>query len=209
MQYAQLEPAPVTPITRAALLGRGGIALTTLTLGGATAAVADRAAAAPTDTDLAFIRLLIASELLAVDFYTNALATRQYGGLPTARTLRRALETESAHYRALAQVLTDAGQVPAVGDDIGFTYPKGAYASRGSIARLGLQLEAIFLGAALGAAAAVEAEGLHLLVSQIAASEAQHLSVFSSLTGANPVGPGLPGALPLEAASDALSAFER
>ncbi len=146
--------------------------------------------------------------MLAIDFYTNALATKQYEGLPTASSLTRALVNENAHYKALAQVLTDAGQVPAVAADIDFSYPDGTYDSRGSLARLGVQLEAIFLGAALGVAVAVQGSDLRLLVSQIAASEAQHLSVFSALAGGNPVGPALPGALPLEAATAALSDFE-
>jgi hypothetical protein len=179
-----------------------------LALGAAATAPASRAAALPSDADLASVRLLIASELLAIDFYTNALATKQYEGLPAGTSLTRALAIESAHYAALARVLTDAGLVPAVGADIDFSYPDGAYDSRGSIARLGRQLEAIFLGAALGAAVAVQAADLRLLVCQIAASEAQHLSVFSDLAGGNPVGPALAGALPLDAATAALSDFE-
>jgi Ferritin-like domain len=205
--YAK-EPSSVTALTRATFIGRSAVATGALAFGAALTATASSGAAPRSDNDLASVRLLVASELLAIDFYTNAIATKQYEGLPTASSLTPALANESAHYEALAQVLTGAGQVPAVAADIDFSYPDGAYDSRGSIARLGVQLEAVFLGAALGAAVAVQGDDLRLLVGQIAASEAQHLSVFSSLVGGNRVGPALPGALPLDAATTALSAFE-
>ncbi len=194
-------------LDRLTFLTRGAIAAAALSVGGLTATAKARAVA-PTGSDLAYLRLLIASELLAIDFYTNAITTKQYDGQPPGGTLKRALANENAHYEALAQALTDAGSLAAVGDDIDFTYPDGAYDSRGSIARLGLQLEAIFLGAALGAVAGLQSDALRLLVGQIAASEAQHLSSFASLTGGSPIGPALPGALPLDAATIALAAFE-
>jgi Ferritin-like domain len=206
-QDAKGRPS-LTELTRATFLIRSAATAGTLAFGGAVTATASRAAAPRSDDDLASIRLLVASELLAIDFYTNALTTKQYEGLPTASSLTRALAHEHAHYGALAQVLTDAGQVPAVAADIDFSYPDGAYDSRGSIARLGVRLEAIFLGAALGAAVAVQGSDLRLLAGQIAASEAQHLSVFSALAGGSPVGPALPGALPLDTATAALSDFE-
>ena len=194
--------------SRAAFLSRGALTVAGLTLGGAATAHVTRAAAGPADDDLAAVRLLIASELLAIDFYTNALATKQYDGTPTGPTLRHALGSEQAHYDALARVLTDAGEAPAVASEIDFAYPKGAYGSRGSIARLGRELEAVAVGAALGATTAVQAPELRLLVTRIVASEAQHLSVFSSLTGGSAVGPALPGALSPDAATAALSDFE-
>lgn len=159
------------------------------------------------DNDLAYLRLVIASELLAIDFYTTLLAAKKYQA-GAATGLRKALSDEKAHYSALARALTAAGQIPATAADIDFAYPRGSFASRGSIARLGLRLEKIFVGAALGAAGGLQTEALRLQVAQIAASESRHVASFAVLTGRSPVGPAFPAALSLDQATRALSAFE-
>jgi Ferritin-like domain len=192
-------------MTRAGLLSRGVGAATALAFGGAFAGTA-RADTLP-DADLAQLRVLIASELLAVDFYTKAVASKQFAG-SVAATLRRSLVHERAHYTALAQVLSAAGQVAAVADDIDFAYPKRAFDSRGSIARLGVRLETVFVGVALGAAAGLQTASVRLPVAQIAASEAQHLASFSILTGRGPIGAAFPAALSIDQATSALDAFE-
>jgi demethoxyubiquinone hydroxylase (CLK1/Coq7/Cat5 family) len=177
-----------------------------MVLGGAAFPAAARADTLP-DNDLAYLRLAIASELLSVDFYTHAVAAKKYR--PTAAaTLRKALADERAHYAALAKALRAAGQTPATAADIDFTYPKGSFLSRGSIARLGIRLEGISVGVALGAAAGLQSEALRLQVAQIAASESRHLATFAVLTGRSPVGPAFPAALSLDRASSALAAFE-
>jgi hypothetical protein len=195
--------------TRAAVLRRGALTASVIAVGsgglGALAGTA-RADTLP-DNDLAHVRMVIASELLAIDFYTNAIATKQFSGRDLAN-LRTAMADEKAHYTALAQVLTNAGQVPATADDIDFTYPKNAFASRGSTARLGMGLEAIFVGSTLGASAGLQADSLRLPMAQIAASESRHLSAFSVLTGRSPVGVPFPPALSLDQATAALDPFE-
>jgi hypothetical protein len=166
-----------------------------------------RAAATPPDGDLAYLRLLIGAELLALDFQTRALATRKLGPA-AASTFRCSLADERAHYATLARLLQDAGQTPATSADVDFTYPRDGFASRVAIARLGWGVESLLLGAYLGAIGNVETAELRLPIGQIAANEAQHLSAIAPLIGRKPVGRAFPQALAISAASDQLDAFE-
>jgi demethoxyubiquinone hydroxylase (CLK1/Coq7/Cat5 family) len=195
--------------TRAAFLSRGARTATVVAVGsGGLGALADSARADTIpDNDLAYLRMVIASELLAIDFYTSAIATKQFSGRDRAN-LRQAMADEKAHYTALAQALTDSGQTPATADDIDFTYPKGAFASRTSTARLGVRLEAIFVGSTLGAAAGLQTDSLRLQMAQIAASESRHLAGVSVLSGRSPIGVAFPPALSLDQATAALDPFE-
>jgi demethoxyubiquinone hydroxylase (CLK1/Coq7/Cat5 family) len=196
-------------LTREALLARGAKAAATVAVGGLTfgaLASSGRADTLP-DNELAYLRLVIASELLAIDFYTRAVAGSKYKG-SAAAALRKALTDEKAHYTALAKALTAAGQTPATAAEIDFAYPRGSFVSRRSIARLGVRLEGIFVGVALGAAAGLQTEALRLQVAQIAASESRHLATFAGLSGRSPVGPAFPAALSLDRATSALAAFE-
>jgi Ferritin-like domain len=194
--------------TRGGLLSRGAravgaFAVARTALGGL---VPSARADTPPDNDLAYLRLVIASELLAIDFYSRALASKKYRA--NAAMLRKALTDERAHYGALARAVTAAGQIPATAADIDFTYPRGSFVSRASIARLGTRLEQILVGVALGAAAGLQMEALRLQVAQIAASESRHLASFAVLAGRSPVGPAFPAALSLDRATTALAAFE-
>src|ERR1700674_2867081 len=128
---------PMQLLTRAGLLRRGaGVALAASAAG----ALARTAAAdAPPDADLAWGRLLIATELLADDFYTRSIGT----GGATQATLHEARADERAHYAALAAILSAAGQTPATADDIDFSYPTGGFATAVSIRRLGATLETL------------------------------------------------------------------
>jgi hypothetical protein len=145
---------------------------------------------APPDLDLAFARLLVATELLLDDFYTRALATGGGGPLHEARA------NERAHYKGLAALLSENGQTPARAGDIDFTYPKSV-----STRALGAALETLQLGAYLGAADAVSSEPLRGIAARIAANEAQHLTIFEPFRSSFPV------ALTIEQASDALGAY--
>src|SRR5262249_57864856 len=83
--------------------------------------VADAAAdTTPSDADLAYLRLLIAAELLALDFQTKALAGRKLRH-DAHSLVRRIRSDEKAHYAHLAAVLTAAGQTPTTSDDIDFS----------------------------------------------------------------------------------------
>ena len=151
----------------------------------------------PSDSDLAYARLLIATELLADDFYTRALATK----VAHVSTLHESRANERAHYAGLAALMHENGQTPAQAGDIDFSYPQGAFSDAGSIWKLGKALETLQLGAYLGATDGLTSEPLRGIVSRIAANEAQHLTLFT------PVRPSFPVALTIEQASDALGAY--
>jgi hypothetical protein len=203
-----VSTAVINQFSRAELLSRGA-------KGGAAALVAGSAfgvfagsagAATPSDADLAYVRLLVATELLGADFYTNAGAAQPYPG-PAAKNLDVALANEQAHYAVLSTILTNAGQVPATADDIDFTYPKDAFASTGSVTKLAVSLEMLFLGAYLGAAAGVQTASLALPIAQIAANQAQHLTVFSQLLGRSGFKGAMPAPLSLDAVTTALAEY--
>jgi hypothetical protein len=194
--------------SRAQLLSRGargGAAL--LVAGAPVAAFAPSAAADPlSDNDLAFARLLVGVELLAADFYTRALAAQKFG--PAVRkALKVALMNEQEHYRSVAAILTGAGLTPAVAGDFDFAYPKQAFATKGSIARLGSQLETTFLGAYLGALNGLQSRTFLAGLGSIAANEAQHLSIFDGLLLGRPLTVSFPKALAIEEVSNAMDAF--
>ena len=163
--------------------------------------------ATPTDGDLAYLRLLIAAELLALDFQTQALG----GGKlhHAARTLLRRLRSdEQAHYTKLAAVLTAAGQTPATSADIDFSYPKGTFRSSASIMKLAARFERLMLGAYVGAVENVETADVRLSLGQIAANEAQHAGALAALHGGSVVGKAFAPALSIDQVSDALDEYE-
>jgi ferritin-like protein len=161
----------------------------------------------PPDADLAYLRLLIGAELLAIDFHSRALGSRRRSGM-LASTLRRALADEKQHYATLARLLQNAGQAPATSGDVDFTYPRGSLASRVAIAHLGWTIETLLLGAYLGAIENVQTAELRLPIGQIAANEAQHLSALAPAVGKLRIGRAFPTALPMSAVSSRLDAFE-
>ena len=134
-------------ITRGQLLSRsakGGATL--LVAGSALGRFVDTAAAAPLPTgDLAYARLLVGVELLASDFYSQAIAAAN-STPAVAWYLKRASFNEQEHYQSVAGILSGAGQTPAVAGDIDFSYPAGTFDSQGSIAKLAQQLENLSLG---------------------------------------------------------------
>src|SRR5438477_10471182 len=110
----QAEPSSMSPsLTRAQLFSstaKGGAAL--LVAGSALGQFVGTAAADPLpEGDLAYARLLVATELLGGDFYTRALAAHKTGpGL--AKHLKLAHSNEVEHYQSVGQILTGAGQAP-------------------------------------------------------------------------------------------------
>jgi hypothetical protein len=195
-------------LSRAQLFSRGikgGAAI--LIAGSATGVLAGSAGAdAIPDGDLAYARLLVGAELLAADFYATAIASKQFSG-EALTYLKRATFNEQEHYQSVSGILTGAGQVAATAADFDFSYPKGSFVSKLSIAKLGVTLETTFLGAYLGAVAALQTNVLKQPVARIAASEAEHLSFLTNLTGADAVGISFPNALTIDEASNALDAY--
>lgn len=195
-------------LSRAQLLARGTKGGAALVFAGSVAGSFAGPAQADqiSDADLAYARLLVGAELLAADFYGHAIAAKQLDG-EELNVLKRALFNEQEHYNSVAMILSGAGQPPAVAADIDFAYPKGSFASKASIAALGVTLETVLLGAYLGAVGGLQAPALKQPVARIAASEAQHLGAFTALTGRNPVGISFPAPLSIDEASDALDTY--
>lgn len=196
-------------LSRAGLLRRGvaggGVLLAS---GSGLAAFAGPAVGATIpDNDLAHLRLLIGSELLGADFQARAIASGKLGRASTA-LMKQMLADEQAHYAGLAQLVTHAGQVPATAGDIDFTYPRDSFASERAIVKLATTLEAIMLGAYLGAVENVETAQLRLPIGQIAANEAQHVGALAQLAGRPPIGPAFAPSLQIDAVSAALDAYE-
>jgi ferritin-like protein len=159
------------------------------------------------DADLAYLRLLIAAELLAIDFQAHALASGKLRHAASSLA-RRIRADEKAHYDLLAGLVTAAGQTPATAGDIDFSYPKGSFRSQASIVRLAGRLEHLMVGAYLGAIASVEAPELRLPIGQIAANEAQHSGALAALRGQPVIGRAFAAPLPMAAVSNALDEFE-
>src|SRR5689334_15159062 len=100
-------------LDRGKLLLRGALLLGS---GGALAALAGPAAAAHADTvpdgDLAYLRLLVAVELLKIDFGVRAVtAGNLHAG--AKRLVDRLVIHDKRHYVGLAALLRNAGQTPA------------------------------------------------------------------------------------------------
>ncbi len=201
--------ARMDPFSRAQLLARGAKGGAALVLGsgvvGAGPLRGSAAAAAP-DADLAYLRLLVGTELLAADFYTQAVAAKKLDG-ELRRYVNRVLFNETEHYQALSGLLKGAGQTPAAPGDFDFAYPDGTFASKVAIAKLAVSLETTALGAYLGAVANVQTESFKQPFARIAASEAQHLGLVTRMAGGDPVGVSFPDALPVDQVSDALDTF--
>jgi hypothetical protein len=158
------------------------------------------------DADLAYARVLVAAELLAINFYTRALEAKRFGPEGSSY-LRRALFNEQEHYQSMSGVLSGAGLTPAVATDIDFSYPSGTFGSKGAIAKLGVQLETMILGAYLGAVDALQTNALKQPAARIAANEAQHLSAVSALTGGHPFSLSFPAPLSISQVSNVLDRF--
>jgi len=190
-------------LTRGAFLAKSGLGLAAV---GVLGALPARAAAALPDSDLATLRLLLSTELLGDDFYTTALQAQPYGGRGESE-LELARANERLHYAALATMLTDAGQVPLTAADVDFTYPKQTFSTTENVTKTAVALESIFLGAYLGAVASVQTASLVQPLAQIAASQAQHLSVFEQLRGRHGITAAFPPPLSIDATSNALAAY--
>jgi hypothetical protein len=195
-------------ITRAQLLSRsakGGTAL--LVAGSVLGRLTDTAAADPLPgTDLAYARLLVGAELLASDFYTQAIAAASTKPALT-KYLKRAYANEQEHYQSVAGIISGAGQTPAVAGDIDFSYPKGTFAGEKSIVAFAKQLEMTMLGAYLGAIGGIQTDAFKRGLAQIAACEAQHSAYFTTALGGRTFSAAFPPALTIVQASNALDAY--
>jgi hypothetical protein len=179
----------------------GGLALT-----GLAAPSRGRAAAAPTDDELAFANFGLATELLLADFYAHAIAAKVVHGAH-ARELARGALNASEHASALGTLLTGAGQTAAVAEDFAFAWPDGTFASPRSISATGVTLTRALLGTYLSAAATISIPSYRTLYAGMAANLGQQLGALSLVGGGRIVGISFPPALGVETASDQIEAY--
>ena len=191
-----------TGTTRSQFLARGAKGGLALVAGGAVLGLAEGTAfgAVTADTDIA--KLAATAELLAIDFYGHAIASKQLKGDELAY-LAGARENEQAHYAALKGVLKSATP-----KNLKFKYPSSAFASRKSIGMLGEALETAFVGAYMGAVVSLQSNELKAVAAEIGACESRHLSVLTNIAaGVIVPAPNLPKVLTAAQATAAVSPF--
>ena len=189
--------------SRAQFLRRAGGGGLALVAGGSVLGLAQGTAFGATAAgDVAIAKLAATAELLAIDFYTHALASKALKG-DEQSYLAGALGNEHAHYAALKAVLGTA--TPS---GLKFKYPAGSFASRHSIGALGQALETAFVGAYMGAVTALQSNELKGVAAEIGACESRHLSVLTNIA-ANTIAPApnLPQVLSASGATKALTPF--
>jgi hypothetical protein len=179
--------------------GKGGLALVA---GGTMLAFAQGTALGAVTSDADIAKLAATAELLAIDFYTHAINSKQLKG-DELSYLVGAKANEVAHYDALKGVLKSA--TPR---DLKFIYPAGSFASRESVGMLGQALETAFVGAYMGAVTAFTSNELKGVAAQIGACESRHLSVLTNI-GANAIvpAPDLPKVFTAAQATAAVKPF--
>jgi ferritin-like protein len=189
-------------ISRAQFLSRGAKGGLALVAAGSIFGLAEGTAfgAASADADIA--KLAATAELLAIDFYTRAIDSKQLKGDELAY-LAGARVNEQAHYAALKGVLKSATPT-----GLKFKYPAKAFASRKSIGMLGEALETAFVGAYMGAVTSLQSNELKAVAAEIGACESRHLSVLTNIAaGAIVPAPDLPKVLTAKQATAAVGPF--
>lgn len=157
--------------------------------------------------DLAYLRLLIASELLAVDFYGQAIQADVLGR-PAWVVARRIRADESEHYKLLAALMTADGQTAATADDIDFSYPAATFASRGSVLSFAKELERRLTGAYIDAVARVQTPRYRVAMARILANQAQHHGAIAALLGEPVIQTWFPAPVRIDTMSNFLDRYE-
>ena len=168
--------------------------------------LASAARSAAPESDYAYAQFGVGAEYLLADFYGQAVASKKFSGVELA-ALRRAQFNAGEHLAALTKILSDGAQPVAAAADFTFTYPKGTFGSRASIAKTGLMIEQAVLGTYLSAAVSVSVPAFREVFARVLASSAEHVSVLSRIATGRPIGNSFPDLLTLEAASDALDPY--
>jgi ferritin-like protein len=159
-----------------------------------------RADVSPTEADLAQLRLALGIELLGVEFYGRASASKLFPA-HRRRDFDRALANEQEHLKAVSALLAGAGQTVPTAGDFDIAFPARTFTTRLRVAQLGVELETAFLGAYLGAASTLSDPSTAALAARLAASQSRHLALHSSIVDGRPVGPAFPVALDVEQVS--------
>jgi len=189
--------------TRAAFLARGAKGGLALVGGGALLGLAEGPALAASSADSDIAKLAATAELLAIDFYKRAIASKKFSG-DELGYMQAALGNEQAHYQALAGVLMSAAP-----KNLKFRYPNGAFKSAKTIGGLGQALETAFVGAYMGAVTALKSNELKGVAAQIGANESRHLSVLTNIAAGGVLvpAPALPKVLTAKQATVAVTPF--
>jgi ferritin-like protein len=116
----------------------------------------------------------------------------------------QARAADRAHYRALVALI--GGGAPTM-QDLDLHFPRRAFGSRARAAATGTTIVRTTLGVYITAAAAADAPAVRALAARATAAEAQHLSALALLAGSDPIGPALPRAMSIEAATRALTPY--
>ena len=156
---------------------------------------------APPDEDVALLRLAASAELLLNPFLYRALVSR-YFDRNERTALKAARLADQRHYSELVAAI---GPEAPVVDDFEITFPKQAFASRNAAVVLGLSLERTVVGVYMTLATSLQDGSLRALASRIGASQATHLSLFSTLAGRGPL--ASPTAVDVERATELLAPY--
>jgi hypothetical protein len=192
----------MTDTTRGQFLTRAGKGGLALMAGGTVLGLAEGTAFGKGFADADIAKLAATAELLAIDFYIRAIASKQLKG-DELSYLVGAKANEVAHYNALKGVLKSATPT-----GLKFKYPAGSFSSRTNIGNLGHALETAFVGAYMGAVTAFSSNELKGVAAEIGACESRHLSVLTNI-GANAIvpAPDLPTVLTAAQATKAVTPF--
>ena len=164
-------------------------------------------AAALAGADLAYARLLVGAELLASDFYSQAIAASNASAAVT-KYLKRAYLNEQEHYQSVAGILSGSGNAPAVSGDFDFSYPTGTFETESSILEFAAQLEATILGAYLGAIGGIQTNSFKTgLAPDRRLRGPAPARTSPRCSGGKAFSLSFPPALTIEQASDALDAY--
>jgi hypothetical protein len=188
--------------TRGQFLTRGARGGLALVAGGAVLGLAQGPALGATNADADIAKLAATAELLAIDFYKRAIASKKFKG-DELDYMAAALGNERAHYAALKGVLK--GQTPS---GLRFKFPQSAFSSPKAIGKLGMALETAFVGAYMGAVTALKSNELKGVAAEIGANESRHLSVLTNIGAGRLVpAPALPKVLTAKQATAAVTPF--
>jgi hypothetical protein len=191
-------------VSRRALLTRAGIG----TGAGVFAALGVTAAPAFADasiSDLANVRIVCVAKRISINWLTSWVNTpKAVDSKDTADLIRAVRSQEQNHYSLLAPLLN--GTAP-VDDDYTYSFPPGALRSFDRASTFALDLEEMLLGIAIGAAATTDDRGVAQTLAQIVASDGQHFSALSVLTGASAVPDSAPRPISIEDGGNQLSQF--